>query len=212
MPWSPDGLPAGATAVLMAGGDQSRLVKGVRQPLRASLEEFFEAGGLLAGTSAGAAAMPVTMIAEGMSDGMLRPGSLRLKPGFGFFQGTVVDTHFKERSRFGRLMAAVTLLPGTLGIGLDEDTALEVCADGTATVHGNGHAWFFVPGAGHASNLAVASAKLKASVAGIEVSSLCDGERFDLRARRWIKSQQGSNAPKQVDTGDISGGERFSPR
>lgn len=111
-------------------------------------------------------------------------------------------------------MAAVTLLPEMLGIGLDEDTAIDVAASGTATVHGKGHAWFFVPERRHASNLGESSGRRKASVAGVEVSSLCEGERSDLGARRWVgQPVSGSNASKkQVDPDDAGLGERFFPR
>ncbi|HEY9870188.1 MAG TPA: cyanophycinase [Candidatus Obscuribacterales bacterium] len=213
-PGSATGIPAGATAVYLAGGDQSRLVRRLAGAQRSHLSNFLMTGGLVGGSSAGAAAMPLTMIAGGMSDGVLRNGALRLKPGLGLLPAAVVDTHFSERQRFNRLMAAVTLLPGTLGIGLDEDTAIEVAACGTASVHGKGHAWFFVPGQRHASSLGRSSGRRKASVSGVEVSSLCDGERFDLGARRWVsKPLSGSNvANEKVDPDDAGLGERFFPR
>jgi len=187
MPRSEKTIPDDATAVYFAGGDQSRLVKLLNPAIRRQLSGFLRSGGLVAGSSAGAAAVVTTMIADGMNDGVLSAGSLRLRPGLGLLPGAVIDTHFRQRGRFSRLMAAVSLLPATLGVGLDEDTAVEIAANGSATVHGKGHGWFFTPGQEHDSDLNQARG-LRASVVNVSVSALSSGQVFDLKSRSWVRS------------------------
>ena len=188
MPRSSSTIANDATAVFFTGGAQARLVQLLSPVLCAQLYQFFQAGGLVGGTSAGAAAMAQVMIADGMNDGILRPGSLCLQNGLGFVVDVVVDTHFQQRARFNRLMAAVTLVSGSLGIGLDEDTAVEIDTDGIASVYGQGHAWFFALGAKHDSNLSDAPKRQhKACVAGVEVSTLSAGEQFSLKDRSWSR-------------------------
>lgn len=184
-------LPADATAIYLVGGSQARLVKRLSKELCKQLADFLHAGGLVGGSSAGAAAMPATMIADGMNDGGLKPHSLRLQDGLGFLPNAVIDTHFKERGRFGRLMAAVTLVPGALGVGLDEDTALEIDGKGVAVVRGQGNAWFFQSGERHESNFTARSLPSGlASVAGVEVASLSSGEAFQLHGKFWLRTSK----------------------
>src|SRR5690348_16170233 len=78
----------------------------------------------IAGTSAGAAAMPETMLVGGANDESNKISTLGMAPGLGLIQGVVVDSHFAERGRFGRLLGAVTQNPKNLGLGIDENTAI----------------------------------------------------------------------------------------
>ena len=118
-------LEADVEAVFMAGGDQSRLVRLLdKQGLSEQLRHAWRRGVLVGGSSAGAAACAPTMIAGGMTDGVLRHGSLLLEKGLCLLPNVIVDTHFAQRDRCNRLRAAVATLAGTIGVGLDEDTAL----------------------------------------------------------------------------------------
>jgi cyanophycinase len=111
----------------MTGGDQSRLVKLLdRQGLSEQIRDAWSRGVLVGGSSAGAAACAPTMIAGGMSDGVLRRNSLLLDKGLCLLPSVIVDTHFAQRKRYNRLRAAVATLAGTIGVGLDEDTALVI--------------------------------------------------------------------------------------
>jgi cyanophycinase len=204
MPRSKGSISSDVTAVYMSGGSQSRLVQLLKPELLEQLQEFFRSGKVVGGSSAGAAAATDNMIADGMNDGIIRHGALQLRPGLGLVPGAVVDTHFRERGRFNRLMVAVSLLPGKIGIGLDEDTAVEICGT-KATVSGSGHAWFFVPGTSHATDLSRPPRGLRASVSGIEASCLAPGESFDLDSKRWLKDPE-------PDDADCVTGERFFPR
>lgn len=135
------------TAIFMLGGDQTRLIEWLGPAGHSEVRRFFARGGLVAGTSAGAAATAEIMIAGGMPDGKIRPGALAVAPGLGLTPA-IVDTHFGERGRFNRLIAALRLMPERTGIGLDEDTAV-ILAGGKASVRGRGHATFFQAGDAH---------------------------------------------------------------
>ncbi|MCW7537386.1 cyanophycinase [Aquabacterium sp. A7-Y] len=133
-----------ADGVFMTGGDQRRLLAmvGGTHTYNAMHRAFTERGTCIAGTSAGASAMSAHMIAEGQGDIHPEKGVVSFAAGLGFLQRAVVDQHFSERRRLGRLMAVVAQNPTLLGIGIDEDTALvvergsgfEVVGDGAVTL------------------------------------------------------------------------------
>lgn len=125
------------TAIFLTGGDQSRMMRTAEPALLQAVRDFANQGNLVGGTSAGAAIMAPKMIAGGMSDGMPRSKSLLMNEGLGLIPGYIVDTHVSARARQDRLMVALSLTPNAKGIGLDEDTAVEI-KDGKATVHGKG--------------------------------------------------------------------------
>lgn len=152
VPGEPLVIPRGTTGIYMCGGDQEVLVQLLGPAGLRKLRAYHRRGGLIAGTSAGAAAVGVDIITGGMSDGQLRAGGLLLGKGIGVLKRTVVDTHFLQRARFNRLVAAVHLFPRALGIGLDEDTALLIEGE-SMTVYGVGHVWLYNggPAAGSAS-------------------------------------------------------------
>lgn len=150
----------GAGAIWFLGGDQSRITgalidrNGVPSPMLAAIRRAHAAGAAVGGTSAGAAMMSATMIAQGSGvaafvdsagQGAADEGEgaseepLRLTPGLGFFSAGLVDQHFGERMRLPRLVRAMALANERLGFGIDEDTALVVRGDGTAGVAGRGH-------------------------------------------------------------------------
>lgn len=143
-PRSAQVLPEDADAIYMTGGDQLRLVRLLhRGGLYPQVKAAYDRGVLIAGgTSAGAAAAAQHMVAGGMVDSVLRPGSLRLAQGLGLLLGVVIDTHFAQRDRFNRMRAAVATITNTVAVGLDEDTAVLI-RDGHCTVYGRGQAHFF---------------------------------------------------------------------
>jgi len=113
-----------ASGIFFTGGDQVRLTMVLAgTPLLAAVWTAFERGVVVAGTSAGAAMMGQMMITGGRSGGGARGGSARLAEGFGFIRQVLIDQHFHQRNRLGRLMYAIALQPHLLGVGVDEDTA-----------------------------------------------------------------------------------------
>ncbi|WP_051350942.1 cyanophycinase [Sulfobacillus thermosulfidooxidans] len=117
-------------ALFFAGGDQLRITSLLGGTVfDMALHQAFREGLIIAGTSAGAAMMSTTMIVEGEQDDIPTKSSVRLATGMGLWQHTVVDQHFTQRGRLGRLLAALAQNPGVLGVGIDEDTAIFVDQD-----------------------------------------------------------------------------------
>lgn len=133
-----------ADAVYFAGGDQSRLSRVLLGSRGIELMRERHAAGdlVVGGTSAGASALCETMIASGRSGLWPAKGMVDLEAGLGFASGIVIDQHFKERNRQGRLVEAVLRLSERRieGIGVDENTAVAVQDDGTINVVGDGAA------------------------------------------------------------------------
>jgi cyanophycinase len=128
-----------ATGIFIAGGDQLRLsVLYGGTALEAELLAAYHRGCLVGGTSAGAAILSKTMIANGQGGPTPREGIVQFAPGLGFTDKFTFDQHFRQRDRLGRLAYAVAAHPGLLGIGLDENTAAIVEEDAFITVWGSG--------------------------------------------------------------------------
>lgn len=127
-----------ATGLYIIGGSQYRLVRRLTDtPALAAIRARHAAGLPLGGTSAGAHAMSDVMLLAGQANTPLRHVDLELGPGLGFLPGAITETHFSQRGRLSRLLAAVAHRPSHLGLGLDEDTALLV-QDGEWRVIGAG--------------------------------------------------------------------------
>ncbi len=109
-----------ATGVWMGGGAQDLLVKPyLGTEVERQLKALLDRGGVIGGTSAGASVMSRVMIAGGRD-------KAQLAAGFGFLPGVVIDQHFLRRNRIGRLLGVLSAHPDLIGIGVDEQTALEV--------------------------------------------------------------------------------------
>ena len=115
-----------ADVVMFSGGDQLRLtaIFGGTEFLQILKQRYQKENFVIAGTSAGAAAASTHMIYRGQSNEALVKGEVQITAGLGFIDSVIVDTHFVQRGRIGRLMYAVATNPGILGIGLGEDTGL----------------------------------------------------------------------------------------
>lgn len=116
-----------ADAIFFTGGRQlnvTSLLGG--SPMHDLIQEKADEGTVIAGTSAGAAMMSSSMIISGKSDTAPTVGGVIIGPGMNMIEGTLIDTHFSQRGRHGRLLGAVTHCPQDLGIGLDEGTAIVV--------------------------------------------------------------------------------------
>ena len=137
----------GATAVWFSGGDQSRLTAALLDtPIHARLIELYAAGGLVGGTSAGAAVMSKVMITgdekragnkEGSWEAILADNVVHTR-GFGFVRNVVVDQHFVTRRRHNRLISLVLENISLVGVGIEEATAVLVRPDGRYEVLGEG--------------------------------------------------------------------------
>lgn len=175
-----------ATGVFMTGGSQLKLSQRFPgTPLGDALHRAHDRGAVVAGTSAGASIMSQFMISMGDEGVTPRQRQSQLSAGLGLLEGVVIDQHFGQRSRYGRLMAMVASSPNLIGIGIDEDTAIEVHDRSTFTVHGSG-AVFVLDCRSAASDAPDARRGAPLMVSGAVVHSLPAGSTFDLREVRLI--------------------------
>jgi cyanophycinase len=181
-----------ATGVFLTGGNQLRLsssVAGTR--LADAIHRANDRGAVLAGTSAGASAMASHMMAFGREGESPKNRMAQLAAGLGILTGVVIDQHFSQRGRFGRLLSVVAHSPSLVGIGLDEDTAAIVYADRLLEVIGRG-AVTIVDGSRVTTDVHRAKGYRPLMVSGAIVHSLPDGTWFDLRARRLVADPPGA--------------------
>lgn len=173
-----------AAGIFFTGGDQLRISSQIGDtPVERMVRDIHARGGVIAGTSAGASVMSETMLVKGSSAESHRIGDLHMAPGLGLVRDVIIDQHFAERGRIGRLLGAVAQNPRVLGIGIDEDTAivLEGCC---FRVVGAG-AVTIVDGSGVThSNIAEASPERTLSMHDVRLHVLSHGDAFDLDARR----------------------------
>lgn len=130
---------AAANGIFFTGGNQLRITTLIGGTSVAKLIRQQNAAGVhVAGTSAGAAVLSEHMIAFGEEGGSPMAGSVRLAPGLGLTNRFIIDQHFRQRDRLGRLATALAYNPFAVGIGLDEDTAAFIGPDDTLEVQGSG--------------------------------------------------------------------------
>jgi cyanophycinase len=128
-----------ASGIFFTGGNQLRLTTLLGGTPVAKLIRLCNARGVtVGGTSAGASILSEHMIAAGDEGSAVVAGSVRLAPGLGLTNRFIIDQHFRQRDRFGRLLTALAYNPFAIGIGLDEDTAAFIGADETVEVEGSG--------------------------------------------------------------------------
>src|ERR1700693_2251596 len=128
-----------ASGIFFTGGNQLRLTTLLGGTPVAKLIRLRNAGGVtVGGTSAGASILSEHMIAAGDEGFSLIAGSVRLAPGLGLTNRIIIDQHFRERDRLGRLLTALAYNPFAVGIGLDEDTAALIRPDEIVEVEGTG--------------------------------------------------------------------------
>ncbi len=181
-----------AAGIFFSGGDQLRITSQIGDTgIEAKVRALYQRGGVIAGTSAGASAMSDTMLVRGTSSETHRIGDLHMAPGLGLIRDVIIDQHFAERGRFGRLLGAVAHNPRVLGIGIDEDTAAVVEGDELYVI---GSGAVYVVDGEHVSHSNVAEARPERvlSMHDVRVHVLGTGDGFDIAKRRPIPSRQGS--------------------
>jgi cyanophycinase len=178
---------AHATVVFFTGGDQLRITSQIGDsPTFNCLQEIYRKGATIVGTSAGAAAMPETMLNGGPDDKSSQISALSMAPGLGLIAGVVIDSHFAERGRMGRLLGAVTQNPKNLGLGIDEDTAIMVERERSFRVLGSGAVYVVDGSQVSYSSLSEKHAEGVISIFDVVLHVLGQGDRFDLCIRRPI--------------------------
>jgi cyanophycinase len=173
-----------ATGVFFTGGNQLRLSTTLGGTQVASLVRRLNAQGIpVGGTSAGAAILPEHMIAYGGIGGTPLAGMVSLAPGLGLTNRFLIDQHFRERDRLGRLLSALSFNPFAVGLGLDEDTAAFISPDNLVRVVGSGAVTVVdVSELGH-SSIADAREGEPLCMTGVQIHILPHGATFDLNTR-----------------------------
>lgn len=167
--------------LFFTGGDQLRITSILGgTPIYDALKELCDSGGLIAGTSAGASVMSDTMIVTGEDDESPRKCTLKMSPGLGLMRNIIVDQHFAQRGRIGRLLTGIAQNPEVLGIGIDEDTAIIVSDKGIAEVVGSGAVYFIDGSSIVYSNVSEQYSEDVLSMFNVKLHVLKEGNRFNL--------------------------------
>ncbi|NNK89165.1 MAG: cyanophycinase, partial [Saprospiraceae bacterium] len=174
-----------ANCVMFSGGDQSRIVDIIGDSTfhRILKHRFQNDRIVIAGTSAGAMAMSSEMISGGSSSEAMFKGSVKMTEGMKFIPGLIIDSHFIQRGRFGRLAEAVARHPHLLGIGLAEDTGLIIENCNRFTVIGSGMVIIFDPSELTHNNVEILDEGIPLTMSNLKVHVLANSDSFSLEDR-----------------------------
>jgi cyanophycinase len=180
-----------AGAIFFSGGDQFRLTTILGgSPLIEVIRERYkqEKDFIIAGTSAGAMAMSKVMLYEGEKNEAILKGTARIVAGLGFIDQCIIDTHFIKRGRFGRLLEAIIMDPGCIGIGLGEDTALVIKNGIKAVCRGSGMVIIIDGQKVRHTNIAYAEEGSPVCIENLVVHILAKESGYHLAERKFLPS------------------------
>ena len=184
-----------ATGVFLTGGNQLRLSTTLGGTVVAkTLRRRHQEGLHVAGTSAGAAILSEHMIAFGDEGSTPRADMVTLAPGLGLTSRLIIDQHFRQRDRLGRLLTALAYNPAAFGIGLDEDTAAFVGPDDVLEVHGSGALTIVDPKDVEYTSMDSSHRDDPVCVIGLRLHVLTERCTFDLSTREARLPVTTSNA------------------
>lgn len=168
-----------ADGIFISGGDQRRFMELIweTEAFKALHVAFHLRGCCLGGTSAGAAVMSRHMLASGEATRLPEKDVADLDIGLGFLAHGIVDQHFSERGRLGRLLSVLARRPQMLGVGIDEDTALVIERDTAIEVIGSG-AVTLVDGRGMSTNVNLIESRQRLEMLGVRLHLLPSGHRY----------------------------------
>ena len=186
-------LISDSTGIFFTGGDQLRITSilgGTR--VYEALHYAYKSGAVIAGTSAGASAMSRTMIVDGNDNDAARKCTLKMAPGLGLLERALVDQHFHQRGRIGRLLCGVAENPSILGIGIDEDTAVRVFPDDHFEVIGSNSVTVVDGRNIKSSNVSELKPDENLAIANVVLHVLPAGYGYDLMERRVMRMRDTS--------------------
>jgi cyanophycinase len=173
-----------ASGIFFTGGNQLRVTTLLGGTPVAKLIRRRNASGVtVGGTSAGASILSEHMIAFGDEGSSVTSGSVRLAPGLGLTNRFVIDQHFRQRDRLGRLITALAYNPFAVGIGLDEDTAVFISPDETLEVEGSGGVTVVDASEVTFSSMDSVAEGQPVCMLGLKVHILVAGASFNLHTR-----------------------------
>lgn len=174
-----------ADGIFITGGNQLRLstILGGTEVAR-KIRRLNAEGVHVAGTSAGAAIMPEHMIAGGSTGAVPSADGVNLAPGLGLTNALLIDQHFSQRDRLGRLLTAISYNPFMLGVGIDEDTAIFIDSKQCFEVVGSGAVTIIDPIDLSYSSMSKARKNDSLSMLDLKLHILSAGCRFDIHERK----------------------------
>lgn len=173
-----------ASLIFFTGGDQLKISSFLGgTPLFEEMKKCYEKGCIFAGTSAGASVMSDTMIVSGPDEEAPRKCTLKMAPGLGFIKHVIIDQHFAQRGRIGRLMTGIAENPESLGIGIDEDTAIVINRGAEFKVMGSGSVYVLDGSSITHSNVSEQYPDEVLSIFNVHIHVLKKGNRFDLKSK-----------------------------
>jgi cyanophycinase len=180
-----------ATGIFITGGNQLRLSAILGGTLLVTKIRRKNAAGVpVAGTSAGASIMSEHMVAGGQGNESPSEGSVTLAPGIGLTNAVIIDQHFTQRNRLGRLLTASSFNPFLIGLGIDEDTAAFIDPDNVLEVVGSGTVTVVDASQLTHSSMWDAKPGEALSLIGLRLDVLGEGCRYDLKARIGYPPQE----------------------
>ena len=172
------------TGIFITGGNQLRLSTIIGgTPVAQSIRRLNAGGIPVAGTSAGAAIISEHMIAGGRSRTTPREHGATMAPGLGLTNKVIIDQHFRQRNRIGRLLTALSYNPFVSGLGIDENTAAFIDPDGVLEVVGSGAVTVVDPSDLSHSSMHDARHMDPITLIGLKLHILAAGARFDTHSR-----------------------------
>lgn len=175
-----------ADCIMFSGGDQSRIASIIGNTKMHTIlqERYHNENVVIAGTSAGAMAMASEMVAGGSSTESMVKGAVIMRKGLGLIPKLIIDTHFIQRGRFGRLAEAVAMFPDRIGIGLAEDTGLIIKGGNEFTVIGSGMVIVLDPSHLSHNTHAILQPGMPISVSNLTTHALAFGDKFTMDDRK----------------------------
>lgn len=189
-----------SSCIFFTGGDQLKitsLIGGTH--LFESLKSAFRRGVLIVGTSAGASCLCTTMIVSGKDEDSPKKCTIKMAPGLDIIRGVLIDQHFAQRGRLGRLLNAVAQNPEILGIGIDENTALLIEGSSVFSVLGSGG--ITIVDGQHITHMNVSelSPDETLAITDVKLHILPKGYKYDIRNRIPILKKQSEEDKNEIN-------------
>jgi cyanophycinase len=174
-----------ADGIFLTGGNQLRISAILGgTPVAKAIRRLNARGVTVGGTSAGAAILSEHMIAHGEAGATPHAGQASLAPGLGLTNRVVIDQHFRQRDRLGRLLSALAYNPFAVGLGLDEDTAAFIDPENVIHVVGSDAITVVDPSEIEYSSMPSTPVGKAVCLTNVKLHIVTDGGRFDLRSRK----------------------------
>jgi cyanophycinase len=189
------------SGIFLTGGNQLKLSSFITgTPFGNAIKQAHGQGTVIAGTSAGASILAEHMIAFGAGGATPKQRMSQLSAGLGLLRGVVIDQHFEQRNRYGRLLSLVAQSPSLLGLGVDEDTAAVIQDECRLEVIGRG-AVTVIDGQNMVSDAFVAKRTTPLLVSGAVLHVLPAGSQFDLATRALLAHKTALADPEAIAAG-----------